>query len=145
MEKKNFSFDYSLVEMQELSVEQRELVDRVKQAALGAYAPYSHFHVGAGVLFDDGEIVTATNQESEAYPSGICAERALLYFVQSNYSHKQIVMMAITASPCGACRQVMTDTEKRNGADIPIIIIEKDSFLLIDRVKYLLPLTFTLV
>lgn len=144
MEKKNISFEYLRLSMSELEPKISELVNRVTEAAKGAYAPFSNFHVGAGVLFDSGEIVTATNQESEVFPSGICAERSLLYFVQSNYSDKKIVAMAITASPCGACRQVIVDTEKRNSDAIPIIIIDTEGVIFIDNAASLLPLKFSL-
>lgn len=144
MEKKKSTFNYTVLDYEELDLKKRELTDRVKEAQKNAFAPYSNFHVGAGVLLDNGEIVTSTNQESEVYPSGICAERSLLYFVQANYGSRKIVAMAVTASPCGACRQVMVDTEKRNGQAIPIIIIGESSLLFIEQAKDLLPIPFQL-
>lgn len=144
MEKKNISFDYMIIDNEELDSKYRELVVRVKEVQKSAFAPYSNFHVGAGVLLENGEIITSTNQESEVYPSGICAERSLLYFVQANHIDRKIVAMAVTAPPCGACRQVMVDTEKRNGQPIPIIIIGEERVRLIPQTKDLLPITFQL-
>lgn len=147
MNNKTFSFSYSLVSFEELDDSLKELVRTADEAAKNAYAPYSNFHVGAGVLLSSGEIVTSTNQESEAYPSGICAERSLLYYVQANHMHntKTIKAMAINACPCGACRQVMIDTEKRNEEDIKIIFPHTDGlYYIIYSAKNLLPFNFNL-
>lgn len=144
MEKKIISMETLHLKSDELSPDNRRLVDMVSSARKKAFAPYSNFHVGAGVLLDNGEIITSTNQESEVYPSGICAERSLLYFIQANYSDRRIVAMAITSPPCGACRQVMCDTEKRNAQDIPVILIERDDYIYIERMHDLLPITFSL-
>ena len=78
---------------------------------------------------EDGTILTASNQESEVFPSGMCAERSLLYYLQANFSGVRIVALA-TASvpgerecyPCGACRQVLADTEKRQGSPIRVVM-----------------------
>lgn len=144
MDKKNISFDYQIFQFEELNDQNKKLVVKVKEASIKAFAPYSHFHVGAGVMLENGEIITSTNQESEVFPSGICAERSLLYFVQANYSENRIVAMAVTAPPCGACRQVMVDTEKRNAHNIPIFIIKDTEIMRIDCAKDLLPITFCL-
>lgn len=144
MDKKVISFETLHMSVEELSTQNQMLVQKVLHAATHAYAPYSHFHVGAGVLLDNGAIITSTNQESEVFPSGLCAERSLLYFVQANYSAHKIVAMAVTAPPCGACRQVMVDTEKRNSQNIPILIIYKKEIMYINCARDLLPITFSL-
>lgn len=126
------------------------LIEKARKASKGAYAPFSNFRVGAAALLDNGEILSANNQESEALPSGICAERALLYYYQANFSDHKIVALAICApqsnqiSPCGACRQVIYDTEKRQAQNIQIIMVGKEGGTLVDSAKVLLPFTFTL-
>ena len=63
---------------EELSEEERRLVDAAKEATARSYAPYSRFHVGAAALLANGIIVSGSNQENAAYPSGTCAERTTL-------------------------------------------------------------------
>ena len=59
----------------ELPASDRELVDTARRATSRAYAPYSHFHVGAAIRLSDGTVIEGSNQENAAYPSGTCAER----------------------------------------------------------------------
>ena len=71
-----------------------------------AYAPYSHYHVGAIVRTDDGREFEGVNVENAAYPLGVCAERsALVAAVAGGYGPGQIAAIGINASPCGGCRQ----------------------------------------
>ena len=69
----------------ELSKDERELVDAARKATAGAYAPYSNFRVGAAILLDNGQIVTGANQENAAFPSGTCAERSACFYAGANY------------------------------------------------------------
>lgn len=141
----NYNFQYISQHYSELYTEYQALIDQTIKSKETSYSPYSNFQVGASVLLDDGEIISASNQESEAFPSGICAERNLLYFVQANYIKRGITALCVTASPCGACRQVILDTEKRNGKDIKILIINSvEEIITVDSAKNLLPLQFTL-
>lgn len=98
---------------EELSDSDKQLIGTAKEATKRSYAPYSHFNVGAAVLFEDGTIVTGSNQENAAYPSGLCAERTALFHAGSQYPDKAITTLAIAASnsegftelpvtPCGA-------------------------------------------
>ena len=112
MSKQEFTFDYAhYAPLDALPESDRELAARAADACGTAYAPYSGFRVGAAALLEDGTILTASNQESEVFPSGMCAERSLLYYLQANFSGVRIVALA-TASvpgerecyPCGACR-----------------------------------------
>lgn len=83
-----------------------ELLDEALAAAPGAYAPYSDFNVGAAVLLRDGRIVTGVNVENAAYPLGMCAERcALSRAVAEGARPGDVEVVAVTASPCGGCRQ----------------------------------------
>jgi cytidine deaminase len=83
-----------------------ELFETAKAAAAGAYAPYSEFNVGAAVLARDGRVVTGVNVENASYPLGVCAERAALSrAVAEGIRPGDVEAIAITASPCGGCRQ----------------------------------------
>ena len=83
-----------------------ELLARADAIAERAYAPYSKFQVGAAVLTRDGRVIEGVNVENAAYPLGTCAERtALSRAVTEGYAPGQLEAIAITASPCGGCRQ----------------------------------------
>jgi cytidine deaminase len=83
-----------------------ELLARADAVASRAYAPYSRFHVGCAVLTRDGNVVEGVNVENASYPLGTCAERtALSRAVSEGYGPGDLVAAAITASPCGGCRQ----------------------------------------
>jgi cytidine deaminase len=83
-----------------------ELYHLASQAAVAAYAPYSRFHVGSAVVARDGRVVTGVNVENAAYPLGICAERAALASaVAEGIRPGDVEAVAVTASPCGGCRQ----------------------------------------
>ena len=83
-----------------------ELLELADAVASRAYAPYSHFDVGCAVLTRDGRVVEGVNVENAAYPLGVCAERtAFSRAVAEGYRPGDFVVAAITASPCGGCRQ----------------------------------------
>jgi len=83
-----------------------ELVARAEAASARAYAPYSEYLVGATLLLRDGTLVDGVNVENAAYPLGICAERAAIAKAASDGARPgDIAAIAITASPCGGCRQ----------------------------------------
>ena len=83
-----------------------ELLERADEAAANAYAPYSEYQVGAAVLARDGRVFAAANVENAAYPLGICAERAAIAKAASEgLKPGGMEAIAITASPCGGCRQ----------------------------------------
>ena len=83
-----------------------ELLARADAIAARAYAPYSKFHVGAAVLTRDGQVIEGVNVENAVYPLGTCAERtALSRAVTEGFSPGELEAIAITASPCGGCRQ----------------------------------------
>ncbi len=152
MKKDKFSFSYQKYEMPDsLPEAHRELADAARAACATAYAPYSGFRVGAAVLFDDGEILSASNQESEVFPSGMCAERAVLYYAQANAAGRHIRAIAIASlpgerecTPCGACRQVIADTENRQGSPLKVIMCSDHSATVVDSARSLLPFIFEL-
>jgi cytidine deaminase len=83
-----------------------ELLGVAEAAAARAYAPYSSFFVGCAVLARDGHVIEGVNVENAAYPLGVCAERtAFSRAVAEGYRPGDFVVAAITASPCGGCRQ----------------------------------------
>lgn len=138
----------------ELNEEDRKLIDMAKDATGRSYAPYSGFSVGAAALLDNGETVTGTNQENAAYPSGLCAERTTLFYANSQYPDQAVKTLAIAARtendfidspipPCGACRQVILETEKRYNQPIRILLYGKKNIYLIEGIEDLLPLSFS--
>lgn len=139
----------------ELAGDDRKVVDAARAATANSYAVYSNFHVGAAVLLADGTVVSGSNQENAAYPSGLCAERTTLFWANSRYPDQAVTTLAIAAStggselevpipPCGACRQVILETEKRFKTPIRIILYgSKECYIVEDGVKGLLPLSFT--
>ena len=137
----------------ELSEEDRELIDQAKMATTRSYAPYSRFKVGAAALLENGIIVTGTNQENAAYPSGLCAERTTLFYANSQYPDQAVKALAIAARtengflespipPCGACRQVLMETEQRFNQPMKILLYGEKEIFIINGTKDLLPLSF---
>lgn len=137
----------------ELPQNDANLLNAAIEALNGSYAPYSNFNVGAAVQLDNGVIVKGSNQENIAYPSGLCAERTALFSAHANYPQNKIVSIALTSSqnglllatppfPCGACRQVMAQTQTRNGSPLRIIIGGSDKILVFNSVESLLPFIF---
>ena len=122
----------------ELNEGDRSLIKTAMEATARSYSPYSHFSVGAAALLGNGTVVTGTNQENAAYPSGLCAERTTLFYANSQYPDQPVVTLAIAARtekdfidhpipPCGACRQVILETEKRYKHPIRILLYGKES------------------
>jgi cytidine deaminase len=91
-------------------VTDEELLAAADAAAARAYAPYSRFDVGCAVLCRDGRVVEGVNVENASYPLGVCAERAASSrAVAEGYRPGDVVAAAITASPCGGCRQWLAE------------------------------------
>jgi cytidine deaminase len=151
---KNITFTYNEFEkVGELLPEDRELLESAIKIAGNAYAPYSGFKVGAAVRLASGRVVTGTNVENAAFPSGICAERSALSNASSNHPGDHPVAIAIAAmtesvltsdpvSPCGNCRQVIAEEESRSGKGIRIILAGKKKIYIITKGGDLLPLQF---
>jgi len=94
-------------------VTDRELFERAKAAAEHAYAPYSNFLVGAALLDRDGRVWEGVNVENASYSLGVCAERAAIARAVSEAGRRpgDFEAIAITASPCGGCRQWLVEFE----------------------------------
>ncbi len=151
---KEFKISLKEYKEEELNQEEKGLMENALKASVHAYAPYSNFHVGAAVLLEDGTVILGSNQENAAYPSGLCAERVALFYAQSQYPDIPVKALAITAvsdnfsidspvSPCGACRQVIAETEFRHQKKIKIIMKGQTGPVYIaDGIETLLPLSF---
>ena len=138
-------------QIEDLPVADRELVAEAQKATELAFAKYSGFKVGAAVRLQSGKVLHAANSESEVFPSGLCAERSLLYFVEANYADDPIVSLAIASNPserecypCGGCRQVILDVERRQGSPIRVVMSGNGSATIVESAKLLLPFTFQL-
>ena len=154
--KKSIKIYYEEVDsISELPPNDQELMQEAMHATEGAYAPYSGFRVGAAVRMDNGMIVRGSNQENIAYPSGLCAERTAMYAASAQHPGREIKELAIigknekgewtTASPCGACRQVMAEYEQRSGEKMRILTyMEGGKIQLFDGIESLLPFIFTI-
>ena len=145
---------YTLCTYEELAEQERQLIEAAKLATERSYAPYSRFHVGAAALLADSTVVTGTNQENAAYPSGLCAERTALFYAGSSHPDTPVVALAIAAytdgaftpkpiAPCGACRQVMLEVENRHQHPIRTLLYGTEGIYIIEGgTRELLPLTF---
>ena len=140
--------------LEEMHPSMRELVEKAKAMTQNAYCPYSHYHVGAAALLADGQVITGSNQENAAYPSGLCAERTTLFAANANHPNTPVLALAIAcytdghftkeaASPCGACRQVMLETEHRYGKPMQVVLYGEDMCYIFNSASDLLPLHFT--
>ena len=139
--------------LDELNAEQRELIAIAKEQTENSYCPYSKFHVGAAAKLDNGVIIRGANQENAAYPSGICAERSALFAAGANYPTVPVSTLCIACyteghftdipgAPCGACRQVMLETEHRYGKPMQIILYGEKEIYVFDSAADLLPVGF---
>ncbi len=141
--------------LEEVSKSDRELLMKAGESLQTAYAPYSGFRVGAAVRLRNGQVITGGNQENAAYPMCLCAERVALATAAAQYPEVPVLSIAITvrserhvvdspASPCGACRQVICETEDRYQHPISILLRgEAGPVYKISTGRDLLPLAFT--
>lgn len=154
MEKK-LTIEYTqLSDWKDLKFSDQQLVREAERVLKTAYAPYSKFSVGASVLLSNGEIITGSNQENIAYPSGLCAERVALFYAGSNFPNEKVETLCVVAkgdlvdvetilSPCGGCRQVMVETESRQEKTYRVIMVSQNgSVVIFNSATELLPLAF---
>lgn len=140
--------------LDELTAEDKKLVEQARQSVMSAYAPYSRFNVGAAVLLENGTVMLGNNQENASYPIGLCAERVAVFAAAANYPGIKIKAIAITAlskqflidrpiTPCGACRQAIAEYEHRYKNPIRLIMVgESGKVLVSDSIKNFLPYQF---
>jgi cytidine deaminase len=139
----------------ELSKDDLFLLNEARKATQRAYAPYSNFSVGAAIQLKNGEVVLGSNQENAAYPSGLCAERTAIFSASTQFPNEIIETIAIAAkpkeatdfitiSPCGSCRQVLSEYENKQEKPIRMIMEgENKSIYVISSIADLLPLRFS--
>lgn len=132
----------------------QDLMEQAVAIRKNAYAPYSKFRVGVALVLDNGKIVTGSNQENAAYPSGLCAERVAIFYAGSIYPDAKVLKMAITAAsdtnqttapipPCGSCRQSIAEYEIRQETPIEIYFMgEIGTIYKSESLKNLLPFMF---
>lgn len=139
----------------EMEQDWQQLLKLAESASFNSYAPYSDFNVGAAVLMENGEMINGNNQENASYPAGLCAERVAIFHARSNHPKKKILKIAVVAqpgkqgnfvpvSPCGGCRQVIS--EVRDDQDLPIQILltgKENKLYLVEDINMLLPLKFS--
>ena len=155
MEKINIAasgFIYDNIE--ELSDVDKNLMKAAIEATKTSYSPYSNFRVGAALLMEDNSVVTGSNQENAAYPSGMCAERVAIWKAGSNFPNKKVKKIAITAispdkpidkpvGPCGACRQALLEYEIHQGEHFEVLFMgETGRVVKTESVTSLLPFSF---
>lgn len=155
MYNKEISTNITFCSLDELNKQEKDLIQAAKKASIAAYAPYSGFKVGAAVLLDNGEILSSNNQENAAYPSGLCAERVVLFYANATHSQNKVLCMAVAAnqegiftenpnSPCGSCRQVLLESEQRQKTAIRLLLYGEKEVAVVESAASLLPLSFNL-
>jgi cytidine deaminase len=155
MKKKEVSISYlEYGNISELPAEEKDLVEEAVAATSGAYAPYSHFMVGAALLLDDGTVIRGANVENAAFPSGSCAEKTALSYMVANYGTRRVMAIAIAAMtedrmteepvpPCGNCRQMLIEEEQRSDSHIKVILAGSSAVYVLESSQALMPLSFT--
>ena len=124
-----------------------ELVKAATEARNLSYSPYSKFKVGAALLCKDGKVFKGANIENSSYPLCMCAERNALYnAMMDGYKKEDFVALAISAdtdepcSPCGACRQVISELFPRDGV---IVLANLKGDVKETNIAELLPFAFS--
>ena len=141
--------------MEELPEKDQALLSAAIEMTNHSYAPYSHFHVGAALLLENGETIRGCNQENAAFPAGLCAERSAIFAAGAQFPEVAPLALAIAArdtrgrltsepvSPCGTCRQVLIETETRYQKKLRILLYGKKRVFVMEGIRNLMPLSFT--
>ncbi len=141
--------------LEELNADEQKAVQLALEGTNRSYTPYSRFHVGAGVILNNGQEFIGCNQENAAFPAGLCAERTALYAAGAQYPQEPVKILAIAArgtdnelteepvSPCGTCRQVIIETETRFKQQVIILLYGKRCIYRVEGIRQLMPLSFT--
>lgn len=142
-------------QLNELTVNEQQLVQLAITATDRSYAPYSHFHVGAAVLLENGEMLPGCNQENAAFPATLCAERTALFAAGAQWPDVAVTTLAVAArdtsgeltdepvTPCGSCRQAIIETETRFKRKVKILLYGRNRIFVIDGIRHLMPLSFS--
>ena len=142
-------------QMEELCQQEQHLIELAIEATNRSYAPFSHFHVGAALLLNNGVEIIGCNQENAAFAAGICAERSAIFAAGAQYPDVPVKALAIAArtpegelqaepvSPCGTCRQVIIETETRFKQPVRILLYGRNKIYVVDGIQQLMPLSFS--
>ncbi len=155
MNKLNLTINYeSYNSIEDLKACDKLLCKKAEEALKSSYSPYSNFRVGTAVRLGNEQIVSGSNQENVAYPSGLCAERVALFSIGAAFPGATIESMAITAqtdnfkimnpvTSCGACLQVMAEFELKQQREIEVMFYCLNGEVLkIKGIRNLLPFVF---
>ena len=138
-------------------MDDQDLIEKARNAALRAYAPYSRFSVGCAVESVDGEVVTGANMENACYRLGLCAEQSALTAAQHAFGLEKVARIAVAGgdgsasvlvgdlvcTPCGGCRQAILEAAQLSGGDIEILCANGDgSKIERHRISTLIPYGF---
>ncbi len=148
-----FQFPYQRTLKASLPEAILQLITSAEAAAAKAYAPYSHFKVGAALLLGSGKILTGSNHENAAYPAGVCAERAVLSSLEMNDKSNIVKALAVTyqsenqssnpLAPCGICRQSILEVQQWQGVPISVYMCSPDGhIIMVEDAEYLMPFSF---
>jgi|SRR3989338_3034646 len=158
MEKKTNTVEYVYLGIDELLAEEKSLVLAARKATEHSHSPYSNFKVGCAVKVQSGQIITGANQENASYGLTVCAERTTI-FSAHNFGHsRDIRKIAVTGRPgnisnyigtsplcpCGACRQVIKESEDLAGKPIIILMdcFNDDLIMRVVGIETILPFAF---
>ena len=140
--------------IEELSPDDKNLMEEAIKATQNSYSPYSKFRVGAALLMEDDSIIIGSNQENAAYPSGMCAERVAIWKAGATFPDKKVKKIAIAANspnkivdkpvgPCGACRQALLEYEVKQEEPMEILFMgEVGQVVKVESITALLPFSF---
>ena len=154
MRKRKLTIEYTdYFSVEEMEPQDQELVAAAIEAQKGSYSPYSHFRVGAALRLEDGTIIKGANQENNAYPAGLCAERTAMFAAGANYPDKAFDTLAIVgsdgngicdnpATPCGECRQVMAEYQTKGKRPLKVILVGAKKIQKFEKVDDILPFIF---
>ena len=155
MKEEKFVCPYKVYDaMEELPQQDAALMRQAHEATKNSYAPYSKFHVGAAVRLANGVVVTGSNVENAAYPSGLCAERVAMFAAMAQYPGVPFEALAVTGhsasktidepvAPCGACRQVMVEVEQQSKRPLRVLCQgETGPIMVFDGIESLMPFIF---
>ena len=154
MKAENIRLAYNICSFDELSEADKVLVEKAKEATYTSYSPFSHFRVGAAVELENGKILQGSNQENASFTTGLCAERCVIFYANAEYPDVPVKTIAIAArdttgefteyptSPCGACRQVLSEIENRYGKPMRLLLFGKEYIMQLESVSDLLPFKF---
>ena len=153
-EKRKIELEYEVyASKDELPLSDQALLKEAEKISETAYAPYSNFLVGAAIRTRQGTVITGSNQENIAYPSGLCAERTALFYLGAQHPHEEIEAIAVAArrregvfdacSPCGSCRQAMVEYEDKQTSAIRFIMqSDAGRIIVLSSIASLMPLKF---